>query len=134
VVPLGGGGLVSGIALAACERKANVRVDAVGASFVHPNGYTIADGIRVKTPGDKPRALMERYVTDIVRVGEDSIVRAVQQIALNDHLLVEGAGAVGLAALLMDRVSVRPESRVVVVLSGGNMDMARLAALLQDLA
>ncbi len=129
--PVGGGGLIGGIALAAHSLKPSVRVIGVQGRYAQPNGYTIADGIRVAHPGDKPMQIIERHVEELVRVDETQIGYAVVQLAQRGKVIVEGGGAVGLAALLSGMIRVTPNMNVVVVLSGGNIDLMRLALLMQ---
>ncbi len=129
LVPVGGGGLIGGIALAARSVRPQVQVYGVQAHYRQASGYTIADGIRVKQVGDKPAQLIDELVTRLVQVDEDLIEHAVFQLAQVGHLLVEGAGAVGIAALMNGTLVFPPSFKVVIVLSGGNMDLARLPAL-----
>lgn len=129
ISPVGGGGLIAGIALAAHTMRPGVRVLGVQASYAQPRGYTIADGIRVAVPGDKPTWVINRYVEQMVRVDEDAIASAVLAMAQHTRLLVEGSGAAGLAAIMTGAITLAPESHVVIVLSGGNMDLTRLGHL-----
>ncbi len=129
LVPVGGGGLISGIALAAHASTRRVRVYGVHATYAKPSGYTIADGIRVKHPGDKPLKIIPKEVEQVVSVDEDTIAAAVLLLAQATRLLVEGAGAVGLAALLAKVLTFPPQTNVVLVLSGGNIDISRLQHL-----
>lgn len=131
IVPVGGGGLISGIALAAKSIKPAVRVFGVGATYANPTGYTIADGIRVKSPGEKPRAIIEDTVEQIIRITETEIAAAVAPLATHLRIVAEGSGAVGLAALMAGAINPPSDARVVVVVSGGNIDLTRLADLLR---
>ena len=137
VVPIGGGGLISGIAVAMKEQRPDVRIVGVEASAAASalasrragrivaieSADTIADGIAVKRPGDLTFPLIERYVDDIVAVDEVEIARAVHMLLERQKLLAEGAGAVALAALATGRIPVRRGEAVVVILSGGNIDL-----------
>jgi threonine dehydratase len=125
LVPIGGGGLAAGIALALAERRPGTR--AVG--VVCQAGYTIADGIAVKHPGTLPTAILERVLDDTVQVSDEEISEALVLCVERTKLLVEGAGAVGLAALLAGRVS--GTGPVAVVLSGGNIDATTLISVLR---
>jgi len=144
VVPVGGGGLISGMAIAAKSRNPRIRVigvQAQGAAAMAASrqaGHvtalstadTIADGIAVKRPGQLTFALIQEYVDDIVTVGDHDISRAILLFLERFKLVVEGAGAAGLAALLAGRISVGPE-RVGVLVSGGNIDVGLLSRLLE---
>jgi threonine dehydratase len=143
VIPLGGGGLAGGIALAVKSLRPSVRVVAVQAASVAPfpasiaagrpievsAAATLADGISVKRPGELTLPLISSYVDEVVTVGEDEIADAMVLCLERAKLLVEGAGAVGVAALLSDRIQIDAGSSgtTVVVLSGGNVDTGLLA-------
>jgi len=128
VLPIGGGGLASGVAIALKERRPEVRVVGVQAEACAPvppslragepvhaaRVLTIADGIAVKQPGALTLELLDRYVDDVVVVPEDDIADAMVLLLERAKLVVEGAGAVGVAALLGDRVDC-PGSGTVVV-------------------
>jgi threonine dehydratase len=125
LVPIGGGGLAAGIALALKARRPDVR--AIG--VVCQPGYTIADGIAVKHPGVLPSSILEHVLDDTVQVSDEEISEALVLCVERTKLLVEGAGAVGLAALLAGRVS--GTGSVAVVLSGGNIDATTLISVLR---
>ena len=137
VVPLGGGGLAGGVACAVKSRRPGVRVVAVQAANVAPYpaslsaGHpveveaiaTLADGISVRSPGELALPLVAAYVDEIVTVSEDEIADAMVLLMERAKLVVEGAGAVGVAALLSGAVAVEAGGgSAVVVLSGGNVD------------
>ena len=142
VVPIGGGGLISGIATALSAKRPGIEIVGVqsaqfpaayahrhpGAALAEP-GRTIADGIAVKQPGDLTTAIIDRLVTDIVLVEEPHLERAVLQFLEIEKVVVEGAGAAGLAAVLA-----HPErfaGRIVgLVLCGGNIDSRLLSAVI----
>ncbi len=138
VVPIGGGGLISGIAAAAkltAERDGRkiriVGVQAENAASFIPSlaagepvtittSPTIADGIAVARPGDLTFQMVQRYVDDIVTVSDDDIARAIVMLLERTKLVAEPAGAAGVAALLMNRVEVHGPTAT--ILSGGNID------------
>jgi threonine dehydratase len=125
LVPIGGGGLAAGIALALKARRPDVR--AIG--VICQPGYTIADGIAVKHPGVLPSSILDQVLDDTVQVSDEEISEALVLCVERTKLLVEGAGAVGLAALLAGRVS--GTGSVAVVLSGGNIDATTLISVLR---
>ena len=135
LVPIGGGGLCAGIALALRGVGHRARVVGVQAAAVAPfagsetHTLTIADGIAVKEPGEYTRALLRDLVDEVVTVTEEEIAHAIVLLAERAKLVVEGAGAVGVAALLGGRV--RGDGSVAAVLSGGNIDAATLIAVLR---
>jgi threonine dehydratase len=144
VVPLGGGGLLAGIAIATRALNPGCRVVGVqaatcaaygpslaaGAPMLATSSRTIADGIAVKRPGEVTFPLVRDLVDDIVEVAEDEIVSAMVALLERAKLVVEGAGAVGLAALLAGRIPATGKT-VVCVLSGGNIDASMLQAVVR---
>ena len=141
VVPIGGGGIISGIAIAAKAVKPGIEVVGVEAALcpsmhhaihgLQPSfvGQTLAEGIAVKTPGKLTREIIERLVPDILLVEEDAIERAVQMLIEVQKLVAEGAGAAGIAAMLAHPQRFRGR-RVGVVICGGNIDSRVLAQVL----
>jgi threonine dehydratase len=141
LVPVGGGGLASGIALAIKQRRPDVKVVGVQAEGCpavrdslragHPvestAAATIADGIAVKRPGELTLALIQRWLDGVEVVAEDDIGDAMVLLLERAKLVVEGAGAVGVAALLTGVVEPAASGTTVVVLSGGNVDPGVLA-------
>ena len=125
VVPIGGGGLAAGISLALKERRPYVTVVGVECQ----PGYTIADGIAVKFKGELAGAILEETLDDRVSVSDDEIAQALVLCVERTKFLVEGAGAVGLAAILAGRVA--GSGPVAVVLSGGNIDATTLISVLR---
>jgi threonine dehydratase len=125
MIPIGGGGLAAGIALALKAQRPDVRVIGV----ICQPGYTIADGIAVKRPGVLASSILEHVLDDTVQVSDEEISEALVLCVERTKLLVEGAGAVGLAALLAGRVS--GTGPVAVVLSGGNIDATTLISVLR---
>jgi threonine dehydratase len=145
VVPCGGGGLLAGSALALTALLPGVRVVGVQATgcaaFVRSvqhgqieaaaRAQTIADGIAVKRPGELTFPLVQRHVHDMVAVTDEEIVEAIAHLLERQKLVVEGAGAVGVAALLGGHVPDVAGRRVAVVLSGGNIDLPLLQAVVR---
>jgi threonine dehydratase len=125
VVPIGGGGLAAGISLVLRELRPDVRIVGV---LCQP-GYTIADGIAVKQKGELAFEILDRTLDETVSVSDDEISEALVLCVERTKLLVEGAGAVGLAALLAGRVP--GSGSVAVVLSGGNIDATTLISVLR---
>ena len=125
LIPIGGGGLAAGIATALKERRPSARVVGV---LCQP-GYTIADGIAVKHRGELASSILERALDDTVSVSDDEISEALVLCVERTKFLVEGAGAVGLAALLAGRV--QGTGSVAVVLSGGNIDATTLISVMR---
>ncbi|MGD0982230.1 MAG: threonine ammonia-lyase [Acidimicrobiales bacterium] len=145
IVPLGGGGLASGIACAVDALAPKVQVVAVQAASCAPflakrqghrpatakAGSTLADGIAVKRPSGITVGLIERHVDEIVAVGENEIADAIVMLLMRSKLVVEGAGAVGAAALMAGRVTPPGRGTTVVVLSGGNIDTGLLSPVIR---
>jgi threonine dehydratase len=131
VIPIGGGGLASGIALALRAVKPGLRIVGVQAEGTLPtgSGYTIADGIAVKKPGELTMSILERVLDDIVAVGDEEISDAIVVLLERTKLVVEGAGAVSVAALLAGKVG--GTGPVVPVLSGGNIDATLLISVMR---
>ncbi len=142
VVPLGGGGLLSGIAIVIKALRPDIRVIGVQASGCAAwgpslaagrpveieRGTTIADGIAVQRPGDITFPLIQQFVDEVVEVTEDEICRAVVVLLERSKLMVEGAGAAGLAAVLAGKITGR---QAVCVLSGGNLDAGMLQIIVR---
>ncbi|MEP7335391.1 MAG: threonine ammonia-lyase [Actinomycetota bacterium] len=135
VVPIGGGGLASGIAIAAKELKPGLRIVGVQAAACAPfaggqeHGFTIAEGIAVKNPGELTTSIVRDLLDDVVTVTDEEISKAIVLSLERAKLLVEGAGAASLAALLADRVG--GKGAVVVLLSGGNIDPSLLITVMR---
>ena len=135
VVPIGGGGLASGIALSLRERVPNVRIVGVQAAKCAPFtgakelGFTIAEGIMVKEPGTFTRTLLDVLVDDVVTVSDEEISEAIVLLLERGKLVVEGAGAAPVAALLAGRVG--GDGPAVAVLSGGNIDATLLISVMR---
>ncbi len=143
VVPVGGGGLVSGVAIAIKSERPDVEVIGVQVDACAPfpgslaagepvavdSALTIADGIAVKRPGELTLALIRRWVDRIVLVSEDEVAEAMVFLLERAKLVVEGAGAVGAAALLAGRVGGSTAGTTAIVLSGGNVDAGLLLTI-----
>jgi threonine dehydratase len=123
VVPVGGGGLAAGIALALEPRRPGVRLVGVRAA----REQTIADGIAIKHPGELSMSILEGALEDMVEVTDDEISEAIVLLLERTKLVVEGAGAVGVAALLAGRVG--GSGPVLALLSGGNIDATLLMSV-----
>ena len=126
VIPVGGGGLCSGVAIAV--KSARPEVEVIGVQ-VADTSLTIADGIAVKAPGVLTRRLLDQWVDDMAVVGEDETAEAMVLLMERCKLVVEGAGAVGVAALLGGQVAPAARGTTVAVLSGGNVDPGLLASI-----
>ncbi len=135
VVPLGGGGLAAGIALAVSELKPSVKLVGVQASACAPwmgrapAGATIADGIAVKTPGELTRAILEPRLEEIRSVSDEELAEAILLVLERCKLLVEGAGAAAVAALLAP--GYEPKGAICALLSGGNIDSSVLLSVVR---
>ena len=135
VVPIGGGGLASGVATSVKERRPGVRVVGVQAAACAPFagstelGFTIAEGIMVKKPGELTASILREKLDDVVTVTDAEISQAIVLLLERTKLVVEGAGAASLAALLNDRVG--GEGPVVLFLSGGNIDPSLLITVMR---
>jgi threonine dehydratase len=126
VIPVGGGGLASGIAIALRELKPDIRIVGVQAGL---SGFTIADGVFVKKPGELTMSILEDLLDDMVDVDDEVISEAIVLVLERAKLLVEGAGAVGVAALLGGKVG--GSGPVAIVLSGGNIDPTMLITVMR---
>lgn len=129
LVPVGGGALAAGTAIAVKSRLPGVRVVGVRAQNLESSGArrTICDGIAVKRLGRITGPLVEEWVDELVEVSDDEVAEAMVLLLERAKLVVEGAGAVGVAALLSGRVAPAAEGATCVVVSGGNVDPTRLA-------
>jgi threonine dehydratase len=144
VVPIGGGGLIGGIAAAVKSRWPSVRifgVEPVGAAGMRASldagramrlqsVDTIADGLAAPMAGALTYEVVRRYVDDVVLVSDDEIADAVRALLFRAKLLAEPAGAAAVAAVLSRKLPLRQRERVVAVVSGGNVDAEKLKAML----
>jgi threonine dehydratase len=145
LVPVGGGGLVSGMAVALKTAAPRVRVVGVetevlpsmlasleeGRLVTVEAASTLADGIAVKRPGDLTFEHVRRYVDEIVTVSEEEIASAILYLLEKEKTVVEGAGAVGVAALLNQKLRGLEGRRAVCVVSGGNIDVNVVARVIE---
>jgi threonine dehydratase len=145
VVPIGGGGLISGIATAIKASRPEVRVIGVQTSRLpsmqrglregHPvtlePATTIADGIAVRRAGDLTLPLVARHVDELVTVDEDEIASAILTLLEREKTLAEGAGAAALAAVLQRRTSLPAFTRIAVLVCGGNIDVTLLSRIIE---
>ena len=144
VVPIGGGGLISGVAFAAKKLNPNIKVYGVQAAGA-PSMYnsikegkiikldsvnTIADGIKVMEPGENTFKLVSEYVDEIVTVTEDEISSAILALIEQQKMIAEGAGAVSVAAVMFNKLPVKGK-KVVCVVSGGNIDVTILSRVIK---
>ena len=144
IVPVGGGGLIAGMALALKRLKPNVRIIGVQAETLPsmkaalengkpirvPPALTIADGIAVREVGTTPLALIEKYVDEIITVSEGEIANAVLLLLEIEKTVAEGAAAVPLAALVNNRLSLRGKN-VALIVSGGNIDVNLVSRIIE---
>ncbi len=126
VIPVGGGGLAAGIAIALRAQRPEIRIVGVQAGL---DGFTIADGILVKYPGELTMSILRDVVDELVEVDDESISEAILLLLERAKLVVEGAGAVGVAALLGGKVG--GSGPVAIVLSGGNIDPTLLISVMR---
>ena len=143
IVPVGGGGLVSGVAYAIKQLNPNVKVYGVqaeraasmaesrkrGEAITLPKVSTFADGIAVKHPGDITFEMNKQYVDDVVTVTEDEIATAILTLIEKQKLIAEGAGAVSVAAAMFDKLPIEGK-KVVCLVSGGNIDVNILSRVI----
>ena len=146
IVPIGGGGLIAGIATAVKALNPSVRiigVQAAGCSAVKPSlaagmpvavaaAQTIADGIAVKRPGELTLPIIQALVDEVLEVTDDEIARAIVHCSQRAKLVVEGAGAAGLAALIAGKIKLEPTDTVCALLCGGNIDGNLLSRVIEQ--
>jgi len=144
VVPIGGGGLIGGIACAVKETNRSIKVFGVqptripsmkaavaeGKPVTLKSAITIADGIAVRRAGERTLPLVQKYVDDIVTVEEEEIANAILLLLEREKTLAEGAGAAALAAVLNRKLSITGK-RVAVLVCGGNIDVTLLARIIE---
>ena len=144
LVPVGGGGLISGVAVALKALKPAVRVVGVQSALIpsmvlaaregHPVTLpavsTVADGIAVRSAGEKTLPLVKKYVDDLVVADEEEIAAAILFLLEREKMLSEGAGACGVAALLSGKIALAGKTAAVVI-SGGNLDVTLLSRIIE---
>lgn len=144
VVPVGGGGLIGGVACAVREMRPEVRIvgiqpqalPSMEAALLQrrpvmlPAAATIADGIAVRQVGELTLELAWKYVEEVVTVDDEEVARAILRLLEKQKMLAEGAGAVGVAALLHGKTTLR-DRKVAVVISGGNIDVSLLSHIIE---
>ncbi len=143
VVPIGGGGLISGIAYTVKQIRPSIKVYGVQVAGA-PSMYnsvkggkiqcldsvsTIADGIAVKTPGENTYAIVKKYVDDIALVSDDEVASAILALIEKQKMIAEGAGAAAVAAVMFDKFNLKGK-RVVAIVSGGNIDVTSLSRVI----
>ena len=141
LIPVGGGGLIAGCALAAKSMNKNIKVIGVE-SELYPSltnkifhkkikckGSTLAEGIAVSEVGNIPFSIIKDYVDDVITVSDKSIERAIAMLAEHEKTVVEGAGAVGLAAILQNSKSFTGK-KIGIIICGGNIDAKVLSSIL----
>ena len=143
VVPIGGGGLISGVAYTAKQIRPSIKIYGVQATGA-PSMYnsvkdgdierltsvsTIADGIAVKQPGENTYALVKEYVDEIALVSDDEVSSAILALIEKQKMIAEGAGAVAVAAVMFNKFNLK-NKRVVAVVSGGNIDVTSLSRVI----
>jgi threonine dehydratase len=126
VIPVGGGGLAAGIALALRATRPDVHILGVQAGKA---GYTIADGVFVKRPGELTMSILDEVLDELIDVDDEAISEAIVLLLERAKLVVEGAGAVGVAALLSGKVA--GSGPIAIVLSGGNIDPTLLISVMR---
>ena len=143
VVPVGGGGLISGIAYTAKQIRPSVKVygvQAAGAPSMYnsvksgkieciPSVSTVADGIAVKKPGENTYSLVNEYVDDIALVSDDEVASAILALIEKQKMIAEGAGAAAVAAVMFNKFDLKGK-RVVAIVSGGNIDVTNLSRVI----
>ena len=143
IVPLGGGGLLAGVAVAVKEQKPSVRVIGAepvgiprysesrkaGAPVEVPMGATLADGLMITKTGMNTYPLIEKYVDEVIPVEDEYILKAMELLYFDAKVVVEPSAAIGLAAILSGKVKVSEAEKVCCVLTGGNIDKEKLVKL-----
>src|SRR5262249_23128886 len=144
VVPVGGGGLIAGIACAIKETNPKIKVIGVQSARLPsmrasldqqrpttlPPATTIADGIAVRRPGDRTLPMVARYVDDVVTVDEEEIANAILLLLEREKTLAEGAGAAAIAAVINHKTALSG-SKVAVLVCGGNIDVSLLSRIME---
>jgi threonine dehydratase len=143
IVPIGGGGLISGIAVAAKSINPDIKIIGVQSAIIAstkaslergevvtlPGAKSLADGISVKTPGDIAFKYIKEYVDEVVTVTEDEIAYGIFELIEKTKVIAEGAGASTVAALLANKINIKGK-KVVALISGGNIDIAMISKII----
>ena len=146
ICPIGGGGGISGIALATKQTKPDIQIVGVeaerSASMLEsikagkivelPSADTFADGIAVRKPGEINFEIVKKYVDDIITVSEEEMKSAIFTLAKEAKTIAEGAGASSVAALLFKKIPIKDISNIVCVITGGNIDITLFNSILSD--
>lgn len=145
VVPLGGGGLLAGISVAAKEINPKIRVIGVepeaiprytesrklGKAVEVPTKDTVADGLVIPKPGENTYPIIDRYVDEIITVNDEFIYKALPEIIFKTKLLVEPSAVIGIAAALAGKINLKNDEKVCFVITGGNIDPKRLVQFIK---
>ena len=144
IIPIGGGGLISGVATAIKEKSPNTKIIAVASAgavalktaFLTGKKCsipvkTIADGIAVRDSSDITLKYMKKYVDEVVEVDDEEIAGAILYLLENQKIIVEGAGAVGVASLLYKKLDLTEYQNIAVIVSGGNIDVTMLSVIIE---
>lgn len=145
IAPVGGGGLIAGLAVVAKEHNPKIKIIGVqaagapsmaqalacGARSCLPSVSTIADGIAVKQPGELTFHYAQKYVDELILVTEEEIIAGILFMLERGKIITEGAGVAGIAALLADKIKL-PAQEIAVVVSGGNIDPMLLSMLIEE--
>jgi len=145
VVPLGGGGILAGVAVAVKEHSPTAKVigaepaaiprysasRAAGKPVEVPMQDTVADGLMITKTGEHVYPIVEKYVDELVTVRDAHTLQALRLILMEGRMLVEPSAAIGVAAALAGNLPVKPGSKVCFVLTGGNIDYERLVEMLR---
>ncbi|MCI0699375.1 threonine ammonia-lyase, partial [candidate division KSB1 bacterium] len=145
VVPVGGGGMIGGIAVALKETRPGIRIIGVepehfacmkaaieeGRTVEIPSQPSIADGLAVKRAGERTSEIVQHYVDEIVTVSEDEIASAILKLLEIEKTVVEGGGAAGLAAVLFEKIGGIEGKNIVMIVSGGNIDPNLLSKIIE---
>lgn len=145
VVPLGGGGILAGVAVAAKEINPDVRVIGAepaaiprysesrkaGKPVVVPMQDTVADGLMITNTGDNTYPIIEEYVDEIVKVEDEFIYKALNEVSFKSKLVIEPSAAIGVAAAMSGKIKFKEEEKVCFVLTGGNIDPDKLVKFVE---
>ena len=144
IIPIGGGGLISGVATAIKSRNPNIKIIGVASAGatalkqafetdtkVSSPIKTIADGIAVRDSSEITLKYMKKYVDEVVAVDDEEIASAILFLLENQKIVVEGAGAVGVASILYDKINIQKYKNIAVIISGGNIDVTMLSVIIE---